>query len=37
VKKYGLDASGSGKVPVAGSCALGNETMVSLKGRKFLD
>jgi hypothetical protein len=38
LKKYGrLDASGSGQVPIPGSCEHSNETSVSIKGGVFLD
>jgi hypothetical protein len=33
----GLDASGSGQGPVAGSCENGNELSGSLKGVEFFD
>jgi len=33
----GLDASGSGQGPVAGSCEHGHEPSVSVKGGEFLD
>jgi len=33
----GLDSSGSGLGPVAGSCKYGNELSGSTKGREFLD
>jgi hypothetical protein len=33
----GLDASGSGYGPVAGSCEHGYETLGSIKGEEFLD
>jgi hypothetical protein len=33
----GLDSSGSGQGPVAGSCAHGNEPTGSIKGGQFLD
>jgi hypothetical protein len=33
----GLDASGSGQRPVAGSCEHGNEPSVSIKEGEFLD
>jgi hypothetical protein len=36
VGRCGLDSSGSGLGPVAGSCELGNELSGSIKGRKFL-
>jgi hypothetical protein len=32
----GLDASGSGLGPLAGSCEHGNEPLDSMKGRNFL-
>jgi len=33
----GLDSSGSGQGPVAGSCEHGNEPSDSIKGWEFLD
>jgi hypothetical protein len=33
----GLNAYGSGKGPVAGSCEQGNEILSSIKGREFTD
>jgi hypothetical protein len=36
-KRCGLDLSGSGYEPVAGSCEYGNEPSGSIKGRGFLD
>jgi len=33
----GLDSSGSGKGPVAGSCEQGNEPSGSIKGGEFVD
>jgi hypothetical protein len=35
--RYGLDSSGSGQGPVAGSCEHGNEPSGFIKGREFLD
>jgi hypothetical protein len=37
VGRCGLDSSGSGQGPVAGSFEHGNEPLVSTKGREFLD
>jgi hypothetical protein len=37
VKICGLDASGTGHVPVEGSCEYGNELLDSMKGLEFLD
>jgi hypothetical protein len=37
VRESGLDACGSGKGPVAGSCEHGNELSDSMKGGEFLD
>jgi hypothetical protein len=37
VGRSGLDASGSGYGPVAGSCEHGNEHSVSIKGEESLD
>jgi hypothetical protein len=37
VGRCGLDVSGSGMGPVAGSCEHGNETLTSIKGGEFLD
>jgi hypothetical protein len=37
VERYGPDASGSGKGPVAGSCDHDKETSGSTKGWEFLD
>jgi hypothetical protein len=37
VGRCGLDSSGSGCGPVAGSCEHGNETLRSIKGGEFLD
>jgi len=37
VGNCGLDASGSGKEPVAGSCDHGNEPSGSTKAGKFLE
>jgi hypothetical protein len=37
VGRCGLDASGSGYGPVAGSCKHGNEPSGSIKGGEFLD
>jgi hypothetical protein len=37
VGSCGLDASGSGKGPVAGSCSYGNEHLGSVKGGRILD
>jgi hypothetical protein len=37
VERCGLDASGSGQVPVAGFCEHGNEPSGSIKGEEFLD
>jgi len=37
VGKYGLDSSGSGQVPLAGSCEHGNELPGSMKGGGFID
>jgi hypothetical protein len=34
---YGLNSSGLGKGPVAGSCEHGNEHLGFIKGREFLD
>jgi hypothetical protein len=34
---YGLDSSGSGKGPVAGSCEHGNESSGPINCREFLD
>jgi hypothetical protein len=33
----GLDSSGSGKGPVAGSCENDNETLGSIKGKECFD
>jgi len=33
----GLDSSGSGQGPAAGSCQHGNEPSGSIKGKEFLD
>jgi hypothetical protein len=35
--RCGLDLSGSGSEPVAGSCEYGNEPSDSIKWREFLD
>jgi hypothetical protein len=35
--KCGVDSSGSGWGPVAGSCEHGNEPSGSIKGGEFLD
>jgi hypothetical protein len=37
VGRCGLDSSGSGQVPVAGSCEHCNESSDSIKGGEFLD
>jgi len=37
VGRCGLDASGSGKGPVAGSCEHGSECSGSINGRVFID
>jgi hypothetical protein len=37
VGRYGLDVSGSGQGPVAGSCEPDNENSGSIKGGEFLD
>jgi len=37
VGRCGLDASGSGQEPEAGSCEHGNEPLGSMKGGEFLD
>jgi hypothetical protein len=37
VGKCGLDSSGSGYGPMAGSCERGNKFSCSIKGGKFLD
>jgi hypothetical protein len=37
VESCGLDASGSGQGPVAGSSEHGNEPSGSIKGEEFLD
>jgi hypothetical protein len=36
VREYGLDSSGSGKIPAAGSCESGYEHSGSIKGEEFL-
>jgi hypothetical protein len=36
VRRHGMDSSGSGQVPVAGSCEHGTETSGSIRGGKFL-
>jgi hypothetical protein len=36
VRRCGLDSSGSGQGPVAGSCEHGNEPLGSIKGEEFL-
>jgi hypothetical protein len=35
VRRFGLDASGSGGRPVAESCEHGNKPSTSMKGRTF--
>jgi hypothetical protein len=37
VRSSGLDSSGSGQGPVAGSCEHSNEALGSIKGKEFLD
>jgi hypothetical protein len=37
VGNCGLDASGSGSGPLAGSCEHGNEASSFIKGEEFLD
>jgi hypothetical protein len=37
VVRYGLDSSGSGYGPVAGSGEHGNEPLGSVKGKELLD
>jgi hypothetical protein len=37
VERCGLDSSGSGQGPLAGSCELGNELLGFIKGRERLD
>jgi hypothetical protein len=37
VGRCGLDSSGSGQEPVAGSCKYSNEPLSYIKGREFLD
>jgi hypothetical protein len=37
VGRCGLDSSGSGEGPVAGSCEYDNEPLGSIKDRKLLD
>jgi hypothetical protein len=37
VEGCGVDSSGSGKRPVAGSCEHGNETSGSIRSGEFLD
>jgi hypothetical protein len=37
VERCGLDSSGSGQGPMAGSCKQGNEHLGSMKVREFLD
>jgi len=37
LRRCGPDSSGSGSGPVAGSCENGNEPLVSIKGRVFLN
>jgi hypothetical protein len=37
VSRCGLDSSGSGEGPVAGSCEHGNEPSGSIKGGEFFD
>jgi hypothetical protein len=36
VGRFGMDASGSGHRPVAGSCEYGNEPSSFIKGEEFL-
>jgi hypothetical protein len=37
VEKCGLDSSGSGQGPVAGSCGVSNELLDSMRDGKYLD
>jgi hypothetical protein len=37
VGRCGLDSSGSGSGPLAGSCEHGNEASVSIKGGEFVE
>jgi hypothetical protein len=37
VGRWGLDASGSGQGPVAGSCEHNNKPLGSIKGQECLD